>query len=540
MKRLLFFIALSAFGQTTGYKLNVFTGLLDLAGNGFTAPSGFTTPLQSAASTYSVTLAAHGQGTTPNVFCINSSAGEYVSPQILNPGFLGDLTLNFSPAFTGYCRVVGPGANSGAAGDFVGPSTSVSGDLVSFSGTSGKIGADSGILAANVVQGPASTVSANLATYNGTTGKLIADSLVALSTVVKGAAALTTVGAIPIVTSTGTLTQDQTAGGQLFWDATNHRLGVGTNAPAHILNISTTANFTPYPFAITTPSNGTYLGLSLNNGSGGYVDASGVGLNIRTINGNFPLSFVINGTERARFSATGGTGNLLLGGTSFTDGNFKLDVQSAGSSGLARFYDQTATVGTTLVAVRAGAGQSGNLQEWQNNAGTALASLSANGTLHSNQRISSSGDFLLNTVGAVQFTNTADGIFLVKNNGGSTLLSMGASDNGSLITTVTRTITGAVTDAYTAGVSLTPTYTAATAQTVTRHNYINLANPVLSGAGPASLTDGAVFRFDAAAGTHKAVDAGTTKVTPGGVDAWVKVNINGTIYYMPAYTSKTI
>jgi hypothetical protein len=46
-----------------------------------------------------------------------------------------------------------------------------------------------------------------------------------------------------------------------------------------------------------------------------------------------------------------------------------------------------------------------------------------------------------------------------------------------------------------------------------------------------------VFRFDAAAGTHKAIAAGSTKVTPGTVDAWLKVNINGTLYYVPAYTS---
>lgn len=103
----------------------------------------------------------------------------------------------------------------------------------------------------------------------------------------------------------------------------------------------------------------------------------------------------------------------------------------------------------------------------------------------------------------------------------------------------TTTLTGGVTDSYTAAMRLTPTYTAATAQTVTRHNYIDINTPTLSGAGPAAVTDAAVFRFDAAAGTHKAVDSSSTKTTPGGVDAWVKININGTIYYMPAYTSKT-
>lgn len=101
------------------------------------------------------------------------------------------------------------------------------------------------------------------------------------------------------------------------------------------------------------------------------------------------------------------------------------------------------------------------------------------------------------------------------------------------------TITGAVGDGYAATVTIDPGYTAATAQTVTRHNYIDMQNVSLAGAGPAALTDACVMRFDAAAGTHKAVDSGTTKSTPGTVDAWVKINVNGTIYYVPSYTSKT-
>lgn len=113
-----------------------------------------------------------------------------------------------------------------------------------------------------------------------------------------------------------------------------------------------------------------------------------------------------------------------------------------------------------------------------------------------------------------------------------------ATDYRSLSLRDTSTITGTVADGQNSAIFLEPTYTAATAQTVTRHDYIWLNNPTLAGAGPAALTDATVFRFDAAAGTHKAVDSGTTKTTPGGVDAWMKININGTIYYIPAYTSK--
>lgn len=95
------------------------------------------------------------------------------------------------------------------------------------------------------------------------------------------------------------------------------------------------------------------------------------------------------------------------------------------------------------------------------------------------------------------------------------------------------TLTGNVTDAFTGAIAIHPTI--AGAFTATRMNYIDLNNP----AGAATVTNACALRFDAAAGTHKAVDAATTKTTPSGVDAWVKINLNGTLAYMPAYLSKT-
>jgi hypothetical protein len=35
------------------------------------------------------------------------------------------------------------------------------------------------------------------------------------------------------------------------------------------------------------------------------------------------------------------------------------------------------------------------------------------------------------------------------------------------------------------------------------------------------------------------LEAASTKTTPGTVDGWIKIVINGTIYYVPIYTSKT-
>jgi len=67
-------------------------------------------------------------------------------------------------------------------------------------------------------------------------------------------------------------------------------------------------------------------------------------------------------------------GNLLVGTT--TDGNFRVDIASSGSSGTLRVYDQTPTTGVTQVIVRGAAGQSAtNLTTWQNSGGTALASI---------------------------------------------------------------------------------------------------------------------------------------------------------------------
>ncbi|KKM25826.1 hypothetical protein LCGC14_1591070, partial [marine sediment metagenome] len=99
-----------------------------------------------------------------------------------------------------------------------------------------------------------------------------------------------------------------------------------------------------------------------------------------------------------------------------------------------------------------------------------------------------------------------------------------ASPNSLLTLSKNETITGAVTDGYAAGLRLDPGYVAASALTVTRHNYIDIQDVSLAGAGPAALTDACVLRFDAAAGTHKAL---TTEA--------VKINVNGTLQYIPFY-----
>jgi len=99
-------------------------------------------------------------------------------------------------------------------------------------------------------------------------------------------------------------------------------------------------------------------------------------------------------------------------------------------------------------------------------------------------------------------------------------------------------------DGYASSIELNPYYFSRTdtPQSVTRHNYFYIKN-CLSGVRDGTHTyreptDACLFQFDANAGTHKAVDSGTTKISPWAVDAWTKININGTVHYVPSYVGK--
>lgn len=103
-----------------------------------------------------------------------------------------------------------------------------------------------------------------------------------------------------------------------------------------------------------------------------------------------------------------------------------------------------------------------------------------------------------------------------------------------------ETLGGNQSDGYSAAITIDPEYNAPGpfTRTVTRHNYIDVQDVTTT--GTTAVTDACVMRFNAAAGTHKAVDSGTTKgagiVT---TDAWIKINVNGNVGYIPVYTSKT-
>jgi hypothetical protein len=70
-----------------------------------------------------------------------------------------------------------------------------------------------------------------------------------------------------------------------------------------------------------------------------------------------------------------------------------------------------------------------------------------------------------------------------------------------------------------------------TARTIAGHNYFDLLTPAVSKG--AAVTNAFFLRFDANAGTHKAIDAASGLATSG----WAKVNINGTAGYIPVMAS---
>jgi hypothetical protein len=110
---------------------------------------------------------------------------------------------------------------------------------------------------------------------------------------------------------------------------------------------------------------------------GNYVLLRDAGQNtvLNTETGSY-IGFRINNVDFGRLFPSGNWG---LGTT--TDGNFRLDIASSGSSGTLRAYDQTPTTGVTQLVVRAGAGQSTtNLLSVNNNANTNLFRVKFAGT----------------------------------------------------------------------------------------------------------------------------------------------------------------
>ena len=126
------------------------------------------------------------QNPNPNVmFGISASATGAVT--------LYANSFNGAPAAVLYINLNGvnylfnPTGGGGGGGNVIGPTSPVtSGDVVAFSGPTGTVIADSGILASSLVQGAGSSTSGHIVTFSGTTGGVLADSGVLASNVVQG------------------------------------------------------------------------------------------------------------------------------------------------------------------------------------------------------------------------------------------------------------------------------------------------------------------------------------------------------------------
>ena len=160
--------------------------------------------------------------------------------------------------------------------------------------------------------------------------------------------------------------------------------------------------------------------------------------------------------------------------------------------------------------------------------------------MNSSSQITSSANFYFDSGLILTGTFTQLGNGAVSISGATSITDSISIDNiavgSALAATISQTVTlsGNIADARAVQIS---SRLEGTNSTVTRFNVIDVPNYTASGLQV--LTDMCVFRYDANAGSHKALSGGTTKSSPGVVDAWRKENINGTIHYGPLYLSKT-
>ena len=139
MKKLIFFLALTAFGQ--GYVFNPFTNNLDKVGSsGSSTGAEPYTATVTAQTTLTVTAATHGQGTTPLPQpCLDGASSPRTGATCaFTVADNGDVVYTWSPAFTGKVVIGGGGAGSGT-GDVVGPASSTDNAIARYDSTTGKL-----------------------------------------------------------------------------------------------------------------------------------------------------------------------------------------------------------------------------------------------------------------------------------------------------------------------------------------------------------------------------------------------------------------
>lgn len=242
------------------------------------------------------------------------------------------------------------GADGAGVGDFTGPASSVTDNIVTFNGTTGKVGKDSGVKASDLIVGPASAVADNIATFNGTTGKLAKDSGVAVSSLApKASPTFTGTPAAPTAAPGTNTTQLATTG---FVKAAVDVVLGGVSAAFDTLaeiaaamvqkaadNTGITAGFTATAAADGTKSSGTYT-------------PSPAGGNFKTITngGAFTLAAPsLAGTYNMEIDITNNASAGAITFTGFASGYPKGDLLTTTNASLFKLHISKTTAGVTAV-----------------------------------------------------------------------------------------------------------------------------------------------------------------------------------------------
>ena len=175
-----------------------------------------------------------------------------------------------------------------------------------------------GTVAATVVKINGTTLSA-LATglLKNTTATGVPSIAVAGTDLIGGVGNLTTVGSVPYVSASGTLNQDA---GQLHWDATNNRLGIGTNAPGNTLTV--VGSGAAIRITGTNDTSAAYLQFN---------SSASTGLGYAGVEGSTPGATLTGTLAYATFISAGSSGSALQLGT---PGGIRATILASGNVGI--------------------------------------------------------------------------------------------------------------------------------------------------------------------------------------------------------------
>lgn len=119
---------------------------------------------------------------------------------------------------------------------------------------------------------------------------------------------------------------------------------------------------------------------------------------------------------------------------------------------------------------------------------------------------------------------------------GSTASSRVDATQGHRLSSVTNTISSLGLNTESSGTVTDYNHTDITTDwasgTITRENIFNIRQPTGAGA----VTNMTLFRTDAAIGTHKMINSGNATTSIGTTQAWLKINLDGVLHYIPIYS----